>query len=240
MTEASREERIGRVRELLEAGEYASAEALIREVVREIQLTAGSDAPDLIVPLYLYAKSISGQHSWNVFHQEEEDALTRSLEIATHVYGEDSPRSLSIRETLAICLRAADRTPSAIEHMEFVVRVKQRVRVDNVILAHALNGLAEMYVDVERYAEAESLYERSFRMAGNQGDEIMDLVIWLGRARALMGMGLHAEAAPLLERAQGWVQQKYGATGRRAKELETWLDLARRGVGGDPGKLPTS
>lgn len=210
--------------------QYHEAELLLHDLISDIEQRSGSDAPELIDALYLYAQAVSRQHPWNRIPIETISALKRALVIASRLYGERSPRTMPIHETLAICLSASDELTSAIEHMTIVVHFKEQVHGQGTLLAHALNGLADIHLRLEHYVEAAGLYERAFAMAGGRGDSVMDQVIWYGHGRALVGMGQFAEAIAPFEQAYSWALHQYGENNRLTIEYRGWLERARYGM----------
>ena len=229
MDDSHRADPINKAKELLRGEAYGDAETLLSELIRDIESKLGEEAPELITPLYLYAKSISKQHPWNVLPPNERAALERALRIAVALHGEESPRTKNLRETLAVCLDAGGETALAATHMAIVVRLAERVHGDGVLLAHALNGLADMLLRLNRFEEALATYTRAFSMAGDRGHELMDFGILWGQGRCLIGMGRHADAIPFLERALGWCLQTFGERNRVTVEVRDWLERARRG-----------
>lgn len=210
--------------------QYHEAELLLHDFISDIEGQFGGDAPELIDLLYSYAQAVSRQHPWDCSPLETTSALKRALGIATRLYGEGSPRTIPIHETLAVCLGASGELTSAVEHMTIVVHFKEQAHGQGTLLAHALNGLADMHLRLGHYVEAAGLYERAFDMAGRRGDDIMDQAIWYGRGRALIGMGRFAEALAPLEQAYSWAFHRYGENNRLTIEYRSLLDRARHGV----------
>jgi tetratricopeptide (TPR) repeat protein len=221
---------VAHARELIERGAYGEAEAVLLRVVEDVKLRLGEEACELIVPLYRLAEAMSKQRPWNVFPPKEKEVLERALCIARNSYGDESAQATRIRETLAASLRAADETEDAAQHMRVVVRAKERIHGEGILLAHALNGLAEMLLALEKHADAAAAYERAFAMAGDRGDETMDFIARFGRGRALVSMGHNSEAIPLLERALERCLKRYGERNKVTVWVREWLERAQQGL----------
>jgi tetratricopeptide (TPR) repeat protein len=219
-------------RRLLHESAYREAENLLLERIEEIELQMGQDVPQLIEPLYLYAQSVSKQHPWSTLLFKEEMALERGLGLAVRYCGENSRRTMRIRETLAVRLRSTGRIAVAAEHMAIVVCEAERIHGEGVLLAHAINGLADMFIDLRRFEEAVVAYERSFEMTRGCGDELMDFAILFGQGRCLVELGRYGEAVLSLERACEWFARRFGESNPRTSELRNWLERARQGQGG--------
>ena len=229
MDDSQRDESISRAREFLRLEAYSEAEALLSHLIQEIESQFGEEATELITPLYLYAKSVSKQHPWNTFVPDARVALERALRLAVGLYGEESARTKRLHEALAVCLHAAGETGLAATHMAVVVRLAEHAHGNGVLLAHALTGMADMLLDLKRFEEALSTYTRAFNMAGDRGDELQDSMILYGQGRCLIGMGRHADAIPILERAHTWFLSR-SRSSRMAQELQGLLACARREV----------
>ena len=222
--------------ELLRNKDYREAEALLSRLIRDIESDRGKEAPQLLNPLYLHAKSIRKQHPWNTFPPEERASLERALRLAVRRYGEDSPHTKEMRVTLADSLRAAGDPAAAIPHMAIALRISERVHGEGALLAHDLAGLAGMLFDDKRFAEALSVFMRAFSMAGDRGNELTDFLLLWGQNRCLVELGRYADAIPSLERALGWCQLKYGDRNRVTLELRELLTRARQGDEGNRDK----
>jgi hypothetical protein len=232
MDEAELAGHVGAARKLLRADAAAQAEALLRDLVRALEAEFGAEAPELIECLYLLARALSKQRAWNSITEEEQQLLERALRIATGFSGEDSRWSLTIREALAVGLRAAGLVSQARTHMEIVVRSKERALGEGILLAHAVNGLAEMNLELGEFAAAAALYRRSAAMIAGAGETAMETLTALGQGRALLGLERHAEALPFLELAHRHYLATYGERNRATEEVRAYVELARRGHGG--------
>ncbi len=222
-----REACLATARQLIKGGAAKDAAALLHELILATERVSGVESSELIEPIYLRARSIAKQHPWNELPAEERDLLERALRLAQMHHGEDAPRTVSIRESLASALHASNQTGDAVEPMGLVVRAKERVHGDGVLLAHAINGLAEMHLQLGHFDEAASLFERSAAMATGKGDALMDFLIWFGYGRALVGLNRTEEAIEVLSRAHAWLVGKYGERNRSTLELRELLDSLR-------------
>jgi tetratricopeptide (TPR) repeat protein len=223
-------EALAKANELMERGAFAEAESVLLGAVDDIERRLGKVARELITPLYRYAHAISRQHAWNAFSSKEDEALERALDIACRIFGEESRQATGIRETLADRLMASGEPRLAAQQMQIVVRVKECIYDGKgTLLAHAINGLANMLLDAGNYTESAAAYERAFDIAGNRGEERMDFSMRFGRGRALVCAGRCSEAVPQLERALEWYLNKYGERSRMTIEVRDWLERARKG-----------
>jgi hypothetical protein len=220
---------VKRARELIDQRAYREAEDMLFGVIQDVESRCGDLAAELIIPLYRYAEAMSRQRPWNVFPPREREVLERALHIASATYGEESLQATRVRETLAASLSAAGKLEAAVQHMRTVVRVKERMHGEGIIVAHALNGLAEVLLTLEKPAEGAATYERAFRMAADRGDDVMDYTIRVGWGRALVLLERHAEAVPLLERALETSLRCFGERGKGTAWARTWLERARQG-----------
>lgn len=228
MADPARDEAMNKAKELLRREAYAEAEALLLHLIQDMESRLGRDAPELIDPLYLYARSVSKQRVWNILPTRERAALERALELAVRLHGEESPRTKKLRENFAVCLNAAGEAALAAAHMAIVVRIAERVHGEGVLLAFALAGLANILFDLKRFEEAASLYERAFKMAGGRGDEVMDFGLLYGQGRCLVEMNRCVDAISFLERAHCSCVQRFGERNRITEEVKGWLERAQQ------------
>ena len=231
---SDRDDRVAKGWELIWSEAHPEAEALFLDLVREVEAQFGEEAPELIQPLYGYARSMNKQPPWDVFHPKEREALERALHLACRAYGEESPQAIRVRDTLVYRLTDSGEYELAIQHLEIAVRVKGPILGEGILLAHHLNWLARLHADLGQHAKALSIYERAFAMAGDRGHDHADYEMNLGRGKALLNLGRHAEAIPLLERAYAWCFNKYGLHNRWTVDLQGWLDRAREGLKNEP------
>ncbi|WP_437764479.1 tetratricopeptide repeat protein [Sorangium sp. So ce281] len=219
------------VSKLLRRGAYAEAEELLSGLIHDIESRSGDRAPELINPLYQYARAVSQQYPWTTLPHRERAALERALRLAVEHHGEESRLAARIQSVLALSLSSCGEAALACTHMMNVVRFTERAHGDGVLLAHALGGLADMLLDAGRWEEALATYERASCMMRGRGDELAEFTLLFGKGRCLIAMGRHPDAVPVLERAYTWFLGRFGDN-RRAKELLAWLDRARPGAAG--------
>ncbi|WP_437957915.1 tetratricopeptide repeat protein [Sorangium sp. So ce119] len=222
-------EAVGRAREFLRRGAYADAEELLSGLIHDIESRSGDRAPELIVPLHLYARAVGQQHPWTTLPHRERAALERALRLTVEHHGEESRRAVQIKEMLALRLSSSGEVELACTHMMDVVRLMELAHVDGVLLAHALGGLADMLLDAGRLEETLATYERASGIMSGRGDELAEFTLLFGKGRCLIEMGRHPDAVKVLERAYTWFLGRFGDN-RRAKELLAWLDRARLGA----------
>lgn len=222
-------EAVSRARELLRRGAYADAEELLSGLIHDIESRSGDRAPELIAPLYLYARAVGQQSPWDTLPHRERAALERALRLAVEHDGEESRRAVRIQERLAVCLSSSGNAELACPHMMNVVRFTERAHGNGVLLAHTLGWLADMLLDAGRWEEALATYERASGMMSGTGNELAEFTLLFGKGRCLIAMGRYADAVPVLERAYTWFLGRFGDN-RRAKELLVWLDRARLGA----------
>jgi tetratricopeptide (TPR) repeat protein len=181
-------------------GNFVTAEALHREVLKKKEKTLGLDHPDTLGSVNNLANALTAQGR----HSEAEELHRRALKGREARLGLDHPDTLNSVNNLADALYEQGRHSEAEElHRRALKGREARLGLDHPNTLNSVNNLADAQYAQGRHSEAEELNWRALKgreaRLGLDHPDMLNSVNNL--ATALYAQGRHSEAEELHRRA---------------------------------------
>jgi CHAT domain-containing protein/Tfp pilus assembly protein PilF len=192
-----------------EAGEYAEAERLYRQVLAEAPRLWGEGSTNHAAVL----NNLAALYRAMGRYAQAEPLNRRSLEISEAKLGKDHPAVARSLNNLAVLYRAMGRYAQAEPlNRRSLEILEAKLGKDHPLVADSINNLANLYQDMGRYAQAEPLYRRSLEIREAQlPKDHPDVASSLNDLATLYrAMGRYAQAEPLFRRGLEIREAKLG------------------------------
>lgn len=144
---------------LLESGELASAEQLLRQVIDSRRADLGEDHPSTVIAL----GDLAAAAFYRGENQRAADLFARVLASHRAVFGEEHPNVAVALQNLALAQRRLGQNDRARQNLLEVVALRQKLHDEShPAVAAAFYGLARFEHQNRRYDAAEAPYRKAF------------------------------------------------------------------------------
>ena len=178
---------------LLDASEYAKAEASYNEALQLAERHAGLESERVLAPLLGLSKTLAASGR----HQQAVPRLQRALAIQRSQYGLFDLRQQDTLKTLALSLTALDRTDEAQDLMIYRVRAAEKTYGEGTPqVIPAVCELGDWFAEVGMSAEARMTFQMALNIAGDSESLNAPIIVepLRGIARAYMRRMSYPEA----------------------------------------------
>ena len=216
----------------LEQGDTLGARLLVEDLVSQLDTTPDTTPEELLDALCSLAHIVGREHDVRTFTSRSRELLDRALAHAAASFGDKSAQASRVQRIIAGNLFLAGQAKEAITLMRAVVEQAERDCGARGV-GNALREFGFILIAAAEFEEATQVFERCWRISRpEKQDLILDLLVQLGLAQALLGLRRPDDALPHAQAAREALIMRFGPTSGRLRELDQLIADILKAQGG--------